>query len=237
MVPWLQTVMVMRSRTPAVGAGCLAAAIVACTTGGSGGDGGGGGSGGSGLNTGVNIPWSTMPASIPGNVTEDLTVHSASFTVQALEVLGDAGGGSSTQTSLLLSWGSDGSTPMTTMLPDAPAGVYSKLSMKVDGSQLGDSYTMAGTVSVVGIDTPYIVHDSAALAIDVPVTGALAPGQTLSLPIAVNLGMIASSIDFSKTDFQNGTFVLGSDSSQIDAFRAVVKAAFVANGSGTTSAE
>jgi hypothetical protein len=228
--------MVMRSRSSAVGAGLLAAAI-ACTTGGPPGTGsGGGGSGGSGSNTGIVIPWSSMPATLPGNASgEDLTVHSASFTVPALELLGDAGGGSATQTSVTLAWGSDGTTPTATMLPQAPAGVYSKLSMKVDGAQIGDSYTMTGTVSVLGIDTPYLVHDDAALAIDIPVSGTLGPGQTLTLPIAVDLSAIARAIDFSKTDFENGTLVLGSDSSQIDAFRAVVKTAFAANGSGSAA--
>ncbi len=152
-----------------------------------------------------------------------------------LEVIGDAGAGSGTRTAVTLQWGSDGSAPSPTTLPAAPPGLYSKLSLHVDGSLVGDSYTITGTVSVLGVDTPYLVHDDAELSISVPITGTLDPGTTLVVPIEIDLARAVMSLDFSNSDFDGGALTIDQNNSQIDSFRTSLRDAFELSGSGSGS--
>jgi hypothetical protein len=202
----------------------LLVGVAACHTAPLGMDAGGGSNGPSGLV----IPWSTTPATIPGSADDDgsITITSAAFTVETLEAIGDASTGSGNKISLALAWGSDGSAPQPTTLPAAPPGLYSKLSLKVDGSLIGDSYEIAGTATVDGSATPYTIHDSDELSISIDVYGTLDPGKTLTIPVAIDLARALRTIDFSSVDDDGGMLTLTTDDPQMDSFRDQLRDSF-----------
>src|SRR5262245_7524747 len=73
---------------------------------------------------GLNVAWKARPSSIPGDVTDKITITSATFRPQILRVIGDAGPGDTRTTQLAfgLSW-SSGSAPPTINFPSAPTGL------------------------------------------------------------------------------------------------------------------
>jgi hypothetical protein len=202
---------------------CLLVGVAACHTPPLASDGGG-----SGLPNGLVIPWSTTPATIPGNANDDgsITITSATFTVETLEAIGDASTGSGNKASLALAWGSDGSAPQPTTLPAAPPGLYSKLSLKVDGSLVGDSYEITGTATVDGSATPYLIHDSDELSVSIDIYGTLEPGKTLTIPVAIDLARALRTIDFSSLQTTAGVLDLSTDDAQMDSFRDQLRDSF-----------
>jgi hypothetical protein len=203
---------------------------------------GDGNPGSDGSDRGVVITWSTTPATIPGSAGTDdgdvLTIDSAMFTVETLEIIGDAGDGSDTRTALVLDWGSDGSVPASVHLPSAPPGMYSKLSLHVDGALVGDSYTITGTATIAGIVTPFEIHDQDDLSVTIDVYGTLGPTDTLTLPIAIDLARALRTIDYEELAVTAGKLELTTDDDQMDSFRDQLRDSFYEpynDGSGSSS--
>lgn len=218
----------MRSVRPVVGllallggAGCHGTDVVAPDGALTGGD--------ASATKGVIVPWQTTPVAFPGNVTDngDITVSSISMTVDTFEAIGDAGGGSNTRASLVLAWGADGTVPDAAVLPAAPPGLYSKLSLHVDGNLIADSYEIFGTAKVDGTITPYHIHDRDELSISIDVSGTLDAGASLTIPVAIDFARALRTVDYDALDVDdNGTLDLDTLDSQMDAFRDQLRDSF-----------
>jgi hypothetical protein len=179
-----------------------------------------------GAGKGVIVPWETTPAAFPGNVTDDgeITVSSVSLAIDTFEAIGDAGTGSNTRATLALAWGADGTTPDAAALPTAPPGLYSKLTIHVDGDLIADSYDITGTAKVNGTVFPYHIHDRDDLSISIYLDGpvemrTLAAGSALTIPIAIDFARALRSIHYDDLDVDNGVLDLDTNDSQMSDFR------------------
>src|SRR5258705_6724640 len=79
---------------------------------------------------GMSVTWNAEPA-LPGSVTDRITVSDASFQIDHLQLLSDAGADDrTTRSRYQLHWSSS-TTPSKEMFPDAPVAVYHRNSLDV----------------------------------------------------------------------------------------------------------
>lgn len=176
---------------------------------------------------GLVVAWSTLPATWPATLTSGVTVESATFAVDRLRVVGDAAPGDprTTAGSFALRW--DGTTtPSDLAFPDAPSGVYSQLSLLIDGHVAGPSIELRGHALVNATSYAYRVTD------DTPFSVTLAIDETLRPPIVTRLGLridfqhALEMIDFSTVDNTTGRLELDNGDPQLATFRAKLMESF-----------
>ena len=170
------------------------------------------------------ITWVASPA-IPGAINNSVTVTSASFTLARIQAIGDAGGDS--RDDLVLGWALE-SSPPAIVLPDAPSGIYSKVTLAIDGGTALDiAYQIEGTAKVNGQPTPFEIHDRNAIDIEVKdfdVT--LPPVGTATLGIKLDLRDALGNLDFQSLDMDDGKLTLDTSDPQMPDFRSDLKQAF-----------
>jgi hypothetical protein len=108
-------------------------------------DDGGTGSDGPGPEVGIFVTWRADPG-LPGEITGQISVTEATFQIDHLQLVGDAGvDGRTTRMKYLLTWDS-GRRPSQENFPLAPVGVYSKINLVMSTGNLNDSlYEIRGT--------------------------------------------------------------------------------------------
>ena len=172
------------------------------------------------------ITWAATPA-IPGPINSNGTVKitAASFKVSRVQAIGDAGGAS--RDDLVLGWSLE-SSPPATELPDAPSGIYSKVTLAIDGGTALDiAYQIDGTVEINGETKPFVIQDRNALDIEVKdFNVTLPPVGTATLPIKLDMGDALDNIDYESLDVENGVLTLDTDDSGMADFRGALKQAF-----------
>src|SRR5262249_42344521 len=111
--------------------------------------------------TGLVVKWTTKQP-IPGDVGSEITVASATFSVDNLRVIGDAGPRDPPPPLIgfEVDW-ADNVHPFDIPFPAAPSGLYSKVAFELDGLLVSDSIDIAGTVRVGGNAKPFEIHDHA----------------------------------------------------------------------------
>jgi hypothetical protein len=170
------------------------------------------------------ITWVAQPG-IPGPLNNTITVTAASFKVARVQAIGDAGGAS--RDDLVVGWALE-SSPPPIVLPDAPTGIYSKVTLAVDGGTALDiAYQIEGTVKLNGQPTPFEIHDRNAIDIEVKdfdVT--LPPVGTATLAIKLDLGDALDNIDYGNLDVDDGKLMLDTSDAQMPDFRSDLKKAF-----------
>ena len=170
------------------------------------------------------ITWLADPA-LPGPINSDITVTSASFKVARLQAIGDAGGAS--RDDLVLGWALE-SSPPALMLPDAPTGIYSKVTLAIDGGTALDiAYQIEGTVKINSQILPFEIHDRNAIDIEVKdfdVT--LPPVGTATLAIKVDIGDALDNLDYESLDVDGGKLTLDTSDPQMPDFRSDLKTSF-----------
>jgi hypothetical protein len=109
------------------------------------GDDGGTGSDAAGPAVGMFITWRADPA-LPGAVTGQIAVTDATFQIDHLQLVGDAGvDARTTRMKYLLTWNS-GDKPSQESFPLAPVGVYSKINLVMSTGSLNENlYEIRGT--------------------------------------------------------------------------------------------
>lgn len=181
-----------------------------------------------GITQGLIVPFSTK-SSIPGEVKSDITVSRALFRMAYLRVIGDAGPGD-TRTSrdhFTLEW-KQATAPSPLTFGDAPAGLYSKVSIRADGETIADSYEIAGSVVVEDSDVAFRIHDLEPLDISIDTDVALDPGKTASITLRLELDSVFDGIDFAELPTNQGVLELATDDRQMPKFRNRMRSAFAA---------
>jgi hypothetical protein len=124
---------------------------------------------GAAFQPGLTIQWVDLPA-LPGPVSATVTVTSAVFHVEKLEVIGDAGDpAETTKRDYKLTWNATQS-PFDDMFINAPPAIYSKVRIGLDkGSSNAPAFEITGTVVIGGASEPF--HITSLKKIDLEVTG------------------------------------------------------------------
>jgi hypothetical protein len=180
---------------------------------------------------GLAIQWSAHPA-LPGPVHGDITVTSAQFTASFLEVIGDAGPGDLRTTEALFrfTWDANGQ-PAPILFQDAPAGLYSTITMHLDGGPV-PSYDIEGTAKVDGVTRNFEIVDRDDVRVSIDhLDTTLAPGGGVTIPIDLALDEALAGVNFSQLTDDGGVLTLEGDDPQLDQFRDRIIDAFTTHGS------
>ena len=158
---------------------------------------------------GMSVTWDADPA-LPGNVTDKVAVTVASFQIDHLQLLSDAGADEhTTRSSYQLRWDSH-TTPTKEVFPDAPVAVYQRISLDVRPGFLSPfAYEIDGTWRDSGEDPkPFKIIDTMALSIPIDCSVALPVGGMGSVSVRVDLRDALSNIDFTRVGDQDGMLLL-----------------------------
>jgi hypothetical protein len=186
---------------------------------------------------GLNVSFATKQARIPGNVTSDVVLTSAKFVPLLLRVIGDAtspGDLRTSSTEFDLSW-SDGHTPPTINFPSAPPGLYSNLSLEIDGLIITESYDLKGTVVVHPGDSPrsFRIHDRDRFDVDADSLGVeLEPNGQASIDLVIDFAHAFEAIDWTMVHVDDGVLDIDTTDGQIAAFRSSLQDSFHVERSG-----
>lgn len=168
---------------------------------------------------------------LPGMVRSDVVVTRALFRVKTLEVVGDAGSGGTTQADVELDWSAT-MQPLPFSFPFAPPGLYSQVTLDIDGDVAEPSYEITGMAMVGGAMAPFAIVDTARLEVDVRNFDAtLPPNGMATLPVRLDL-RDALELDFDQLDNVGGVWTLGPTHALIDGFRDDLDEAFKRLGGG-----
>lgn len=182
-------------------------------------------SGGAGLTVMI-----TPDPAVPGMVRNGVIVTSATFRVKTLEVIGDAGSGGTTLAGVRLDF-SDTAQPPPFWFPGAPPGLYSKVTLDIDGDLAEPSLEILGMAQIGGgAMEPFRIVDTGRIEADVngfDVT--LAPNGTAVMPVRLDLRSVLD-LEFDQLDNVAGVWTLDETSQMIDGFREEVEDAFKRGG-------
>lgn len=187
--------------------------------------------GGSG---GLVVMWSTSPETWP-STTNGITLDRAELAIDSLRVVGDAGPGDprTTASNFVVRW-DDNSSPDDLMFSDAPTGLYSQVSMAIDGHLTTDSFDIRGTATAESETKDFEIDGDAPLAFTVQIDRTLTPPDVTTIKIRINFTHALEAIDFKQLDTSNGKWQLEDGDSQMAAFRQALGESFevVDDGSG-----
>ncbi len=176
---------------------------------------------------GLVVAWSTLPATWPAMVSDGLTVEVATFAFDRLRVVGDAAPGDprTTAGAFALRW-DDVTRPSDLAFPDAPSGVYSQLSLLVDGHVAGPSIELRGHARVGTTDYEYLITDDMPFSVTLAIDETLRPPAVSTLGLRIDFGHAIEAIDFATIDNDAGTLTLDNADPQMATFRAKLMESF-----------
>lgn len=173
---------------------------------------------------GLSVPIAIQPMT-PGPVKDGVTVEEVTFKLSSLRVTGDAAQ-VATPAEVDLTW-KDGQEPAPVVFADAPTGLYSKETLRIDGQLIDNSYWINGHATVNGNVYPFKIYDRDYLEIYLYGNAMLAPGGSAQVSLLFELDHALEAIDWTKVDLDNGTLVLDTFDSYMPTFRAKVIESFV----------
>jgi len=182
-----------------------------------------------GQNPGLILTWDAKPV-IPGPVTAEESVKDVKLLTENLRVVGDAGPGDPrTQVGLLeLDWDDDG-VPPAVLFPDAPAGLYSQVVLKLEGDE---AYRIRGTADVSGTPVEYTIEDDEGLSIVIGCSVQLQAGEQKTIHVEIDFGDAINSVDFSTLPLVDNRRMLEPGDPQMPAFRTKLMQSFSVQDSG-----
>jgi hypothetical protein len=187
---------------------------------------------------GVLVAWKAQPP-LPGMLTDRIAVSLATFQVSHLQVVGDAGPGDerTTRSRYLVQWSAQG-IPAIESFPDAPAGVYSKITVDTAAGNLAPyAYEIEGTWrqrragpgpgdAADDPPRPFKIIDVQGLSAMLDCDEALPAGGSSTLTIDVALAEAIGAIDFERLGSDDGALVLAPNDPQMPSFRERLRRAF-----------
>ena len=184
--------------------------------------------------SGLVVTWSANP-SIPGDLGSgsgsgtSVSVSRAQFQIDTLRIIGDAGPGDprTTANNLVALWQHD-IDPSPTSFKEAPIGLYSKVSLAIDGHLVNDSVEIDGTIQIPsgGTTHPFAIRDRNILPIALDMDKTLAPGETIRLELSVDLTKGFGALDandWSNAKNDNGTLTLATVSGDFNVLATLAK--------------
>ena len=149
---------------------------------------------------GMFVRWHASPT-LPGSLSDKLVVMEATFQLDHFQIVADAG--SVTRSKYLLTW--NGGGPPQEEFPDAPPGVYSKVTLDMMGGSFGDyAYQIRGMWRDGGIPKPFEIRDSTPLSISFNCNETLQAAGSAMIGIGVDLRDSLGQIDFKNVDEDDG---------------------------------
>lgn len=172
---------------------------------------------------GLSVTWSAQPA-LPGPLANGVTVTSLKLKLARLEVIGDTGSTTGTTTTNVdLTW-SQVQQPFPIDFFFAQPGLYSKVTLQIDGNVVAPSYEILGTVVINGTTEPFKISDTAALAVDINGYNVmLMAGRSAEVPIRVDMDDAVDAVDFGMLPTVGGFRTMNQSTMGIAAFRAALQ--------------
>lgn len=170
--------------------------------------------------SGLSVVWSSNP-NVPGTIDSQVTVTSAMFAIARLEVVGDAGSpGATTADGIDATWSST-LQPLPIQFDGAPAGLYSQVTLQLDGELVAPSYVIKGTARINGMNgQPFEISDTRNIELDISgYTVALSPGSTATVPIRLDLRKLIETVNFDMLAMSGGVYTLDETNMQISDVR------------------
>jgi hypothetical protein len=175
---------------------------------------------------GMSITWHADP-SLPGTISDKITVTDATFQMDHLQILGDAGvDARTTHSKYLLSWDAQGK-PAQERFPDAPVGVYSKILVVMMTGALGaNAYEIHGTwMDSNAQPIRFEIRDRLTLSLAIDCDEELPAAGSATLGVKLDLKDALNSIKFEDLEPEEGQLELN-DGPQLIQFRDRLKKAF-----------
>jgi len=170
---------------------------------------------------GMFVNWTASPM-LPGMLADKIYVTEATFHLDHLQIVADSG--SSTHTKYLLVWGEDG-PPKPDIFPDAPPGVYSKITLSMMGGSFGnDAFEIRGMWQTIGPPKNFLIRDDRPLNLSIDCNTTLAAAGSAMIAIKVDLKDAISKIPFPNLDDENGVLIL--KDKELSDFRGRLQGAF-----------
>lgn len=174
---------------------------------------------------GLTVTWNARP-SVPGMITDKITVTDAVFQLEHLQLVSDAGG--TTHTRLQLEWGADGSPP-DEEFPEAAVAHYQQilLDMRPDARPpFSYAYQIQGMWQDESSIRPFQIADPTILEVPIPCDVMLPANGSVTVAVRLDLRDALSGIDFQSLPMDHGMLVLNGGS-QLSGVRDELTRAFV----------
>jgi hypothetical protein len=186
---------------------------------------------------GLAVEWSSQPATWPSDLGGGLLLERADFAFDSLRVVGDAGSDPrTTKSEFSIRW-DDNSSPEGIMFVDAPAGLYSQVSLLADGHLMTDSVNLRGKVTVNAETTDFEVDIDEPLAVTVQINEMLAPPDVTTIKLRVDFKTALTSVDWSQVNKSSGKREIEDDDPQMAMVRQTLIAGFqIVNAGGAGGA-
>ncbi len=168
---------------------------------------------------GLTVTWTAQPP-IPGPFEGNVLVTSVKVELARLEVIGDAGStNDTTQNNFDITWSATQAPPSIAFFTAQP-GLYSKVSLAIDGDVVAPSYEILGTVMIGGTTEPFKISDTAALEVDIDNYDIqLTAGRSMTVPIRFDLDDALDAIDFAMLPKVGGVRTMDQTTPGIQAVR------------------
>ena len=175
---------------------------------------------------GLWVAWRADP-SLPGDVDGKITVTDATFQMDRLQVIGDAGiDARTTHSKYVVAWDAQGK-PTPERFPDAPVGVYSKILAVMMPGALGEyAYEIHGTWMNSGSPPmPFEIRDRLVVSLSIDCDEELPAAGSAMMGIKVDLKDALNSVKWEDIVPDDGVLELDSGP-QLVQFRDRLKKAF-----------
>ncbi len=169
-----------------------------------------------GNGTGLSVTFSIKPM-IPGDIGNGVTVDEVVFKMSTLQITGDAAS-VSTPAEIDLAWRTE-TQPDSIHFASAPTGVYSKLSMRIDGQLTDNSYWINGHATVNGTTYPFKIYDRDYLQVALYPDTELQPGGNAQIGVEIAIADALGIVDWTKVSIDDGTLVIDTFDSWMPTFR------------------
>lgn len=175
---------------------------------------------------GLLVRWGADPTP-PGAVSNELSLDAATLHLRNVRAIGDAGVGDPRTLAprVDLAW-STGVQPADLAFPDAPTGLYSRMSLELDRGDGTYAYELTGTVDLGGDRVPYVVRDTEPLAVSFPYAITVPPGAGALVPVEIKLEDAIEDLDFGSAPIVDGRRTIEPGDPQLARVRSELAAAF-----------
>jgi len=182
---------------------------------------------------GLVVQWASTPESWPGDLGNGVTIDRATFAFDSLRVVGDAGPGDprTTASGFMVRW-DENTVPSPVMFGDAPSGLYSQVSMAIDGHTTTESFDLRGHVNLDGTDYEYRIDGDNPLEATIQIEEMLTPPATATVRLRIDFKNALESLDFKTLTIDGGRIELDDSDPEMVEFRKKLVESFVVTNDG-----